>query len=335
MKKPLVSVIIVNWNGAGILGDCLRTLFVQAYKFIEVIVIDNNSSDNSVAVIKRFKKAKLVSSDTNLGFAGGNNLALPYVKGKYVLLLNTDTLISKDLIETLVDILEKDSSLGVVQPKVLYINKLINSLGGYLTNSGFLYYPGYEKKDKKQYNKESFIFTAYGACVLIRKKLIDSIGLFDPDYFMYFEETDFCMRVWLSGAKILYTPKVMLYHKGAVSSKKFGMEKIYFHSYKNRICTYLKNFQTASLLTIVPLHLLLCEGISLLYLLTGKLSYFLAVQKAILWNVGHLGDTLAKRKIVQTKYRTVSDAEYFKETKRAPRLSYYLYLFKGLRYYKD
>lgn len=333
MKQPLVSVIIVNWNGAAILPECLTTLFQQQYKQIEVIVVDNNSSDNSVKIIKKFKEVILIKSSQNLGFAGGNNLALPKAKGKYVLLLNTDTRVPKDFLKKLVDVLEQKPEVGVVQPKIMYEDETINSLGGYLTSSGFLYYPGYGKKTTiVEYSKQQKVFTAFGACMLIRKKVIDEIGLFDNDYFMYFEETDFCMRVWLAGYEVRCIPNIFIHHKGAVSSKKFGMERIYFHSFKNRICTYIKNLDVKTLVSILPLHIIICEGISVLYLITGRKGYFFAIQKSLFWNIKHLSKTLQKRKKI---IRNKKKKNYLSITIRNPRLSYYLYLFKGLQYYKD
>jgi GT2 family glycosyltransferase len=342
MNKPLISILIVNWNGEKIISDCLNSLRKQNYKNIEIIINDNNSSDNSIEVIKKYKEVKLIKSKDNYGFAGGNNIAVKKAKGKYVLLLNTDTEVTKDFLENLVVIMEEDTTLGVVQPKFLYDNEdsphknIINSVGAYLTNTGFLYYPGYGKKDTRTlYNKRREVFSAYGACMLIRKEIIDMIGLFDDDYFLYFEETDFCMRVWLAGWRIEYIPGIIIYHKGGVSTRRQGMERIHFHSFKNRICTYIKNLELKTILWMIPYHLFVCEVTSLLYLFTGKPKFFLAIQKAFLWNLTQFNKTIKKRKIIQNKIRKVSDEDYFARVKRNPRPSYYLYLFKGLQYYKD
>lgn len=343
MKKPLISVIIVNWNGEKIIDTCISSLYKQNYKNFEVIVVDNNSTDKSKDVVKKkFKKVKLVDNKQNVGFAEGNNIGIKHAKGKFILLLNTDAIITARLLDRLLESLQKDETLGIVQPKILYqsnenhADDTINSVGTFLTNSGFLYYPGYGKSDNNlDYKKEKEIFSAYGACMLIKKEVIEKIGLFDADYFMYFEETDFCMRAWLSGWRIKYIPHAHIYHAGGVSSRKFGTDKIYFHSFKNRICTYYKNFQLPSLISILPVHLILCFGISFLYLLTGKPRYALAVQKALIWNVLNLRNTLKKRHIIQKNLRKVTDSEYMKHIVYNPPLKYYLYLFTGLEYYKD
>ena len=342
MDKPLVSVVIVNWNGEAILQECLFSLFTQDYRNIQVIVLDNNSTDKSKDIIKNFKKAEFIESDKNLGFAEGNNVASGKAKGEYVLLLNNDTIVTKNFLKDLVAILKKDKDIGIVQPKILYKrnssykDSTINSIGAFFTSTGFLYYPGYGKKsDLPMYNKENEIFSAYGACMLIRKKLIDKIGLFDSDFFLYFEETDFCLRAHLAGYKVIYTPGSLIYHKGGVSARKFGIENIFFHSFKNRISSYIKNFEVKTLIIILPLHLLICESTAVIYLFTGRIRLFLAIQKAIFWNLINLPKTLEKRNIVQKKIRKVKDSMFLSKISKSPRLSYYLYLFKGLEYYND
>jgi len=341
LKK--VSVIIVNWNGERVLRGCLDAIYAQEYKNIEVIVVDNNSHDNSVELIKKnYKHVKLVESDTNLGFAGGNNKGLKYVNGDFILLLNSDAIVTMNFLQPLVDKLQSEKEVGVVQPLILYTNNTlhkrgdINSAGTYFLKTGFLYYFGYGKdSDNRKYQKSDFIFTAYGACMLIKKEIIDAIGLFDVDFFMYFEETDFCIRSLLSGWKILYVPESKVYHVGGIAARSYGNSRIYFHSYKNRIASYIKNFELKTLFLTFPVHLLLCEGIAFIYLCTGKFLYFLAVEKAFLWNMRELGSTLRKRREIQENYRKISDDQYLPGLTRYPKLSYYIYLLRGLQYYKE
>lgn len=343
MDKSLVSVIIVNWNGKKALKKCLTSLFTQNYHNIQVIVSDNNSKDGSKEMMrKNFRKVELIENDKNLGFAQGNNIACKKVKGEYILLLNNDTEVTKDFLKYLVSILEKRKDVGVVQPKILYkgnssySNESINSIGAFFTPTGFLYYPGYGKKSNLPiYNKENEIFSAYGACMLIRKKLIDKIGFFDSDFFLYFEETDFCLRAHLAGYKVIYTPGSLIYHRGGVSARKFGIENIFFHSFKNRISSYMKNFEVKTLIRIMPLHILICESTAVIYFFTGRIQLFLAIQKAIFWNLINLSKTLEKRNIIQGKIRKVKDSMFLSKVSKSPRLSYYLYLFKGLEYYED
>jgi len=343
MDKPFVTIIIVNWNGEDVIDDCLSSLMKQEYKNIEVIVLDNDSKDRSKQIIKKkFKYVKLIESDKNLGFAEGNNVAVKQAKGEYILLLNSDTLIMENFLSVLISSFAKNKKIGIVQPKILYKSNssykdgTINSIGAYFTSTGFLYYLGYGKNSSiSLYSKKKEIFSAYGACMLIRRKVIEEVGLFDPDFFLYFEETDFCVRVWLAGWKIVYIPDSVIYHIGGVSARKFGIEKVYFHSFKNRICSYLKNFEIETLIKVMPLHLFICESTAIAYLLLGKLHLFIAVQKSIIWNIKNLHKTLVKRDKIQKHVRKIKDVDFLLKVGKNPRLSYYIYLFKGLEYYKD
>lgn len=343
MNKPFVSIIIVNWNGEDVIGECLSSLFQQDYKNIEVIVLDNDSKDRSKDIIKKkFKNVKLIESDKNLGFAEGNNVAVKQAKGEYILLLNSDATVTGNLLTILINQLNKDKKIGIIQPKILYKSNslhkdgVINSIGAFFTNTGFLYYVGYGKKANiPLYDNEREIFSAYGACMLIRKKVIEEVGLFDSDFFLYFEETDFCIRVWLAGWKIVYTPWSVVYHMGGVSARKFGKDKVFFHSFKNRICCYLKNFEIKTLIKLMPLHLTICECTAIAYLFLGRLNLFFAIQKAMFWNIINLYKTFKKRDMIQRQIRKVRDVNFLSKVGKSPRLSYYIYLFKGLEYYKD
>lgn len=337
MKK--VSIIIVNWNGLGHLEKCLPSLFKIDYPNYDVIVVDNASKDESVPYMeKNFPKIKIVQNKTNEGFAGGNNAGLSMVTGDYVLLLNNDTVVTKNFIDELVKTIESDPSIACVQSKILSMDypDRLDSVGAYLTNTGFLYHFGYFQKNKKSYDSTKTLYTAKGACMMVRKKIVDQIGLFDQDFFAYFEETDFCHRIWLHGGKIEYCPKSIIYHKVGGTSNSMNNAFIQFHSFKNRINSYLKNLGTIELFKILPLHLVLCEIAALVFIPKGRPDLFIAINKAICWNFVNLSKTLNKRRKVQHKLRKVSDSEFMPIIKRNLGLRYYYYLFaKSLVGYKE
>ncbi len=336
MKK--VSIIIVNWNGLSHLKKCLPTLKKVTYKNLEIILVDNASKDDSVAyVTKNFPNIKIIKCKKNLGFAGGNNAGLPAVTGDYVLLLNNDTVVTKDFVTELVAAVEEDDEIGIVQSKILsmdYPNKL-DSVGAFLTYTGFLYHYGYFQIDKRKYDKTKYLYTAKGACMLVRADLITRLGLFDDDFFAYFEETDLCNRVWMAGYTIVYAPKSVIYHK--VGGTSNGMENafIQFHSFKNRINSYIKNLEVKNLALILPIHIILCEVAAISFIFKSRIDLFMAINKALLWNIANLEKTLAKRKKIQ-KMRKVSDSEFFPKVLRNPNLNYYYSLFaKSLIGYKE
>lgn len=340
LKSPLVSVIIVNWNGIKFIGQCLDSLSKIDYENSEVLFVDNASTDSSVLFVKeKYPKVRLFVNKENLGLGGGHEVGLKNVKGEAVLLLNSDTIIQKSLLRNLVKILYSDKKIGGVQPKlVLYpqTNK-IDSIGCFFLPTGNLYHYGREKDPSlPQYNRRMEIFSTKGACMLIKKEVLDKTGLFDEDFFAYYEDTDFCMRIWLAGYKVIYDPTETVFHRGGATSKKIMQSNILFHSYKNIIFTYIKNFSPKYLLKILPITILLYQLVFLGYLIIGKFSSAIAVQKSILWNFVNLPLILKKRKYVQNNVRKISDDEYIpKLTKKVHPIYYWYQFFGGMERYKD
>lgn len=332
---PLVSIIIVNWNARENLQECLHSLYKIDFQNYEVLLVDNGSVDDSIKFIRnKYPKVKVIESGKNLGFAGGNNLGFKQAKGEYVLFLNNDTVVTKDFLGKLVDFMEKRRDVGIVQPKILFhrpgttLHHKINSVGSFLLPSGFLFHLDYGQKDKSK--KEPYeIFSAYGACFLARKALLNKIGLFDNRYFAYFEETDLCHRTWLYGLKVMVLPEPFIYHKGAKTAEKLPSAFIQFHSFKNRLYTYLKNLEALNLIKIFIPHLLICEISSLLYLVFGKPSYTVAIQKAILWNMLNFKKMLIERNKVQQNIRKVKDKDFIPKLTKKVDVKYYYYLSSG------
>lgn len=320
-KFPLVSVIIVNWNGGQVFDDCLKTLSKISYPNWEMIVVDNGSEDGSENLplkYKRFSKAKIIKNKINLGFAGANNQGVRVAKGEYVLLLNNDTRVTPDFLSKLVTRSEADPQIGIIQPKIfLYDNPgYLDNAGSYLTNIGFLKHWGFMEKDSAKFSQETEIFSAKGACMLIKKSVIQQAGgLFDKDFFSYFEESDFCWRVSLLGYKILFYPDALIYHKLGYTIRRLNVAKLNYHYYKNRICSLIKNLESKNLLLVLIPHLFISGGIILAFLLKLKFQNAWMVFRALLWNLVNLPKTLKKREAVQ-KNRVVTDSKLFKKLSR-------------------
>lgn len=312
---PLVSIIILNWNGGEILKDCLTSLSKITYPNWELILVDNGSTDGSEKQIKLTKAAKhtlLIKNKKNLGFAEGNNQGFKKTKGKYILLLNNDTKVEKNFLTILLERLEPDENLGAIQPKILIMDKPshLDSIGSFLTRTGFLQHDGFLAKDSKQFNHEKYVFSAKGACMLVKREVIEKVGLFDKEFGSYFEETDFCWRVWLAGYKILYYPKTHVYHKVGFTSKQFSQIDVNYHSFKNRIASLFKNLGALNLVTIGGTHLAILMGLSVYFLLTFRFKEAGIVTKAILWNIQNLPGLTEKRRGVQAR-RKIDDKELF------------------------
>jgi len=338
MRRPLVSVIIVNFNGEDLLKHCLVSLAAEKYKRKEVILVDNNSADESISTAKKlYPNIKIVKNRKNLGFAKANNIGVSKARGDYLFLLNNDTQVPKNVLGPLISFLIQNPKVGVVQPRVLLLDDKarLDSIGSFFTKTGFLFHYGFEKKDIKSLRRKIRLFSAKGSAMLIRSSLVEKIGLFDDDYFAYFEESDFCWRVWLSGHEVWYYPYVHIYHKGSATAINMHFPFISFHSFKNRIRSMIKNLELRNLTYILPLHLVISFLAAFSYLITFRPGVALAIVRAMAWNLRHLPSTMNKRKRVQTKIRKLSDRKYLdKVTKKVGPL-YYFYLFIGLDKYED
>lgn len=334
-----ISVIIANYNGKKWLKKCLDSLKKQSYKNFEVIFVDNGSSDGSVGYVREhYPKVKVVISKTNLGFAGGNNLGATKAKGEYLLLLNNDTYIEKDFINKLLKAFETNPNLAVAQSKIVLMDnpEIIDCCGAYWTDSSFLYYVGNGKKQTlAKYNRPFQVFSVKATSVLIKKSVVDEIGLFDSDFWSYYEETDFCHRAWIAGFTSIYWPSAVCFHGLGGTSLGFDNDFVQFHNFKNKLASFLKNFEATSLLSILPAFFLFNALISIGWLVQGKRRHSYALLKAIYWNFRNFPTIMSKRKRVQS-VRRASDRDIVSQVKRNPRLIYYYNLFHNkLEYYKD
>ncbi|MCK5305542.1 MAG: glycosyltransferase family 2 protein [Candidatus Omnitrophica bacterium] len=310
-----VSVIIANFNGKKHLEKCLASLKKQTYSNCEIIVVDNGSTDDSISFIKdNYPDVVVIENKKNLGFAEANNIGYKSAKGDYLLFINNDTEGENCFIEELIKTLKSDKKIGVSFSKLLLMDEpqKYDTFGSYFTKTGFIYHVGYLEEDKGQYDHVKKVFSPKGVSFMVKREVVAKTGLFDSDFFCYFEETDFFWRVWLAGYEILFSPKSVVYHKGSGTSLKLNSDLIDYHSFKNRICALLKNLALGSIILILPIHILLCLLISMMFLILGKLSNAKAIIKAIGWNITNLSLTLEKRKKVQKNIRKIADRELFK-----------------------
>lgn len=319
-KHPLVSIIIINFNGLNYLKDCFESLERINYPNWEAIVVDNGSNDGSIEFLNRyrnFKSLKVVRNSSNLGFAKPNNQGYRVAKGKYILLLNNDTKVNTDFLDKPVEILNNNKKIGVIQPKIFLMEKpgYLDNTGSFMTKTGFLVHEGYLEKDSKVFDEEKKVFATKGACMLIKREVIEKVGLFDNDFFAYFEESDFCWRVWLSGYEVMYYPGSSIFHKVGATSKNMNQFSINYHSLKNRIASLIKNLEFHNLLFILIPHLIILGIITAYYLLNLKFNKVKMVITAFWWNMIHLPSVLRKRRIIQ-KFRVVSDKEIFRKVGR-------------------
>lgn len=231
IKKSLVSIIIINWNGIHDTIECLNSLMEQAYRNFEIVVVDNNSKDNQAEKLRRhFPHIHLIKNKSNLGFAEASNQGIKMgldFKSDYLLLLNNDTVVHKEFLTTLIKDAQQDSKLGLLSSKILYYrSKRIWSMGGqisYLTGISFMIG---KNEDSSRYYDSIFPEFLTGCVLLIKSKLVRKIGLLNPDYFAYYEDIDYSFRARRRGYLLKTVPKSIVYHKKSASAGVSGSTKI-------------------------------------------------------------------------------------------------------------
>jgi GT2 family glycosyltransferase len=242
-NSPLISVVVLNWNGQQVVEKCLKSLQEQTYDPLELIVVDNASTDGSAELVrKRFPAVNVIVNKTNLGFGGGNNVGIQASQGRYIMMLNNDTRLDPHCIEELRRGIEENDRYGACASKILleYEDNLIDAAGIVICPDGLSIGRGrLEKGD--QYNEETEVFFASDCACLYRREMLEDIGLYDEDFFAYADETDMGWRAQLAGWKCIYNPKAVVYHFHSASAGTYSPFKAYLVE-RNRIWVAIKSF---------------------------------------------------------------------------------------------
>ena len=220
-----IAIIIVNWKQYELTINCLLSLKKLEYKNWKVILVDNESNFEKINKIKSdFNKVEVIGSKANLGFASANNLGIKYAiknKFEYVMLLNNDTEVNKKFLSPLLNSFQNDNSLGAVQPLIMNYNnraKVWNA-GGYLNN-----FFGFPYTNKKLNNKNRQIDWITGCCIVLKTKVIKKAGLIDEDFFAYYEDVDWSLRIKKLGYKLGVVESSVIFHHGTKSSNNSNFE---------------------------------------------------------------------------------------------------------------
>lgn len=260
-RQTAVSVVIPNLNGERLLEPCLRALARSSLAATEVIVVDNGSTDRSLAVVTAtLPSARVIANERNLGFATASNQGARAAEGRYVLFLNSDVVVSERCLEELVAWAEREPDAAAWQPKLLGASgETWDSAGSYFTQTGFLWHAGLGARGAELYPAPRDVFSVKGACMLVRRDDFAAVGGFDDAFFAYFEETDLCWRLQLAGWRVRYVPAAPAYHRvGSTTTRLFAAERIDELSFRNRVVTIVKNAGGATLAQVLPVHLFLC-----------------------------------------------------------------------------
>lgn len=289
-----LSIAIINWNTKHLLKECLKSIYSKAHKIsFEILVVDNGSSDGSQEMIRiKFPQARLIENKDNLGFARANNQALRKSKGKYGLLLNSDTLVREGTLEMMVSFMEANSRVGICGCRLLNEDGSVQPSCGsfpglftiflHMTKLNYLY-PGnrfsrrFMEADLEEGEAEEMDWVT-GACLLVRHQAREEIGLLDERFFMYCEDLDWCHRMKGTGWKIYYLPRAEVIHYRSQSYEK-GSLRIFLEGYKSWFIYLRKHFPRAKI-GMLKLLVLLVEFTKLVFR-PGKFKRFPSLLKEI------------------------------------------------------
>ena len=241
MSNPTVTVIIPNWNGAHHLPECLDSLLAQSYSHLEILVVDNASTDGSLPLLAGYHQVTVLPQARNLGFTGACNAGFRAASGEIQVLLNNDTAADPHWIAEVVHAFDRHPEVGVVASKMLLYDRrdTFHTAGDYVTLDGLAHNRGIWQQDTGQYDRSVYMFSACGGSSAYRRTMLDTVGVLDDDFFFSFEDIDLAWRVNLMGWRCLYVPQAVVYHKLKASG---GGVTASFYDGRNRIYTLVKNY---------------------------------------------------------------------------------------------
>ena len=288
-QKMKIAIIILNHNGKNWLEKFLPTT-TKYSEIAEIIVADNSSNDDSIDFLKdQYSHIKIISNKNNYGYAGGYNKALKSINSKYYILLNSDVQVSKNWIEPIISLMEKNKNIAACQPKILDYKiknrfEYAGACGGYIDVFGYPFCRGrifeHIEEDYQQYNNKLEVFWATGACLFIRSDAFWEVDGFDEDFFAHQEEIDLCWRLKNNGYKIMVEPKSRVYHVGGATLNTNSPYKTYLN-FRNNLFMLIKNVKFSEILVIIPIRLVL-DAIAAISFLNQKngVSHLIAIVKA-------------------------------------------------------
>jgi len=311
---PSVSVVIVNFNGRELLRQCLLTLLDTDYPNYDVVVVDNASTDRSLADIEASFGSNplitIVENSENVGHSEGCNIGARMTKGQYIVFLDSDIEFEeKNWLWELVNVMENDKKVGLAQAKIVlsenkhcldYVCVAVDALGTWAANYG----------SKEEMHKEKFeILAASSGCCIARRDVFDQVGGFDADYFIYDDDTDLSLRTRLLGYRVMFVPSAVVIHRGGLLRGVSGM--MLYYSSKNRLNTVLKNYELRNVWWRFSVLTFFTFIVSAGFFAVKKHDEAKATLKGVINPIATLPKIWKKRLVFQSK-RLVKDSELIK-----------------------
>jgi GT2 family glycosyltransferase len=289
-----VSVTIVTWNSGATIKACLDALFNQTFSELEIIIVDNHSTDESLSILENYPALKILRQDANLGFCKGHNIAIAQAQGQYILPLNPDVVMTETYIASLVKAAESDPHVGIVSGKLLLAPPednsptagRIDSTGLFLKKTRQQFLRGHGQPDSEIYSQQNYIFGACGAAPLYRREMLEACKFedqyFDETFFAHKEDVDLAWRAQLLGWKCIYTPQAVAFHPRTFKPghRQDISKEIRQHAVKNRYLLLIKN-ELFSTLIRHALYILFYDLKILIYLLLFEQSSLRGLVKAM------------------------------------------------------
>lgn len=288
---PLVSIVSVNFRQREVTADLLKSLDSVNYPNLEIILVDNGSEEDNTLFFKAASQhnIEVIISKENLGFAGGTNLGIRHSNGDLVLLLNNDTIVSPDFLNPMVELIQSKENIGMVCPKIYFYDypNVIQYAGATRIHSlsGRGSKIGYRQRDNGKFQNTGPTELGNGACMLVRRKLLEEVGLLSEMYFMYYEEHDLTERARKAGWEIYYTGASYIHHKQSISIGKQNPLKVYYQS-RNRVL-YMRRFSKGLLLFLLYFLLIGAPKSMIQHLSRGEFIHAKQIIRGIWWNLFH------------------------------------------------
>ncbi len=308
-EKSLISIIVLNYNAGELLLNCIDSLKKSTYQNIEILVVDNISSDDSHTKCKKqFPDIKLIQNKKNLGYCGGNNVGIKEAKGEFIVILNPDTIVEENWLDEMFNAFNEFGD-GLYQPKIISLNEsdIIQSTGNMIHTFGFGFARDKGKKIIEKKEEIEKIGYASGTCLFTTKKVLEKVGLLDEFLFLYHDDLDLGWRAAQIGINSYYVPKSKIFHAESYSLK-WSAKKFYWLERNRKYC--LKTHYSKDTYKKMSFSLMLVDlSIWIFYISKGFLNAKIRAELDILKN----------KKIIENKYlelekkKIISDKELIKK----------------------
>jgi GT2 family glycosyltransferase len=289
--QPLISIVTLTWNQTEVTCEFLESTRQFTYKNYEILVCDMGSTVDPTDRINsgNYPNTKVLRSETNLGFTGGNNWGMRQAKGDFVFIVNNDTEVTPDLLDLLVQPFYDDPTIGVTCPKIrFYHHKDVIQYAGFNPidlYTGRVTAVGSKEADKGQHDVSGYTYGAHGCAMMVSREVIEKVGMFPETFFIYYEEWDWSSRILKAGYHIYYQAKGLIYHKESITMGKQSALKVYYHT-RNRILYMRRNTNRREFAVFISFFILLSTPKTVAtYLFKRQFKHLGSFIKGVTWNL--------------------------------------------------